>query len=91
MVTHHRVGAHINGKYVGQLEDPGSDPVSPVRKVPPGLGIESAQVLAPHTARDTMIVGCCIQRDELTPGHGHGGLTEFGLEKQASGRAAIGL
>jgi len=28
-----------------------------------------------------------VQRDELTAGHGHGGLAGCGLEKQASGRA----
>ena len=91
VVTHDRVGAHAGGKDFAQFKDPGPDPVSTVRKVPPGLGIESAQKLAPHATRDTVVVRGCIQGDELTAGHGHGGLTEFGLGNQASGQAAVGL
>ena len=34
-----------------------------------------------------MLVRGGVQGDELTAGHGHGGLAEFGLGKQASGRA----
>lgn len=62
-----------------------------MREVFAGQRIDATQELAPNAARDDMVVGRGLQPDELTAGHGHGGLTEFGLEKQASGRAAVGL
>ena len=88
MVTHHRVGAHANGKDFGQLEEPGPDPVPPVAEIPPGLQIDPAQELTPHAAGDDVVVRRGVQRDELTAGHGHGGLSEFGFDKQASDRQA---
>jgi len=60
-------------------------------EIPPGLQIESTKKLTAHTAGDDVIVRRGVQRDELTAGHGHGGLSEFGFDKQANGRTAIGL
>ena len=91
MVTHNRVGTHINGKYFGQLEDLGSDPVPPMGEIPCGQQIDPTKKLTPHAAGDDVVVRGGVQRDELAAGHGHGGLTEFGLEIQASGRGALGL
>ena len=88
VIGHHRVGTHVNGKHLDQFEDPDPDPVSPVGKIPPGLGIDPTQKLAPNAARDDVIVRRGVQRDQLTAGHGHGGLAQCGLEKQASGRPA---
>lgn len=91
MVGHDGISANMDGEHLGQFEDPGSDPVTPVRKVPPGPGINPAQKLAPYAARDDVVVGRGVQRYELAAWHGHGGLAEPGLEKQASGRAVIEL
>ena len=91
MVTHHRVGTHTNDKHLGQFEDLGPDPVSPVAEIPSSLEIDPTKKLTPYAAGEDVIVRRGVQRDELTAGHGHGGLREFGFDKQASGRTAIGL
>ena len=85
MVTHHRVGARINGKHFGQLEDPGADPVAPMGEFPSSMDIDPTQVLTPHAAGDDVIVRRGVQRNELAPGGWVGGLAECGLEKKASG------
>ena len=76
MVAHHRVGADIDREDVGQLEDPRPDPVPPVREVPTGLAIETAQELPPHAAADDVVVRRGIERDEAAARFGHRGLPE---------------
>ena len=83
MITHHRVGTHVNGEYFGQFEDPGSDPVPPMGEIPPALGIDPTQKLAPHAPGDGMVVRRGVQGDELASRHGHGNVDRFGFEKQA--------
>lgn len=39
-----------------QLEQPGPDPMLPVRKIPPGSRIDATQELAPHASGDDMVV-----------------------------------
>jgi len=57
--------------------------LAPVRLdfLSPGLDINATKKLASHAPGDDVIVRCGVQRDELTAGHGHGGLVEFRLEK----------
>ena len=91
VITHHRVGAHTDGKDFGQLEDSGPDPVPTMGEIPSCLHIDPAQELTPHTARDDVIVRRGVQLNELTAGHQHGDLDQFGLENQPSGRATQAL
>jgi len=49
------------------------------REVAPGPGVEPAQELAAHAARDHVVEGCGVQRDQLASRHGHGGLEIIGL------------
>ena len=77
MVTHHRVGAHINGNHLGQREVLGSDLIAPVGEIPPGLAINPTQELMTHAAGDDVIVRHGVQRDDLTEGHGNDGLPQF--------------
>ena len=91
MTGHHRVGAHINGEHLGQLEDPGPNPVSPMDEIPSGLDINASNKLAPHASRDDVVMRCGVQRNKLAAGHRHGGSTQFGPANQPSGCAAAGL
>ena len=91
MTGHHRIGAQINGKDLGQLEDPGSDPVSPMGKLPPGLDINATKQLATNAPGDDVVMRSGVQRDQLTAGHRHGGAAHFGLENQPIVRTTEGL
>ena len=57
-------------------------------EIPSSLEINLTKKLTPHAAGDDVVVRRGVQRDELAAGHGHGGLSEFGFDKQASGRQA---
>ena len=60
-------------------------------EIPPGMGIDTTQELAPNATRDDVVVGRGVQQDELAAGHWHGGSTELWFEIQASGRGALVL
>ena len=85
MIGHDGISANVDGEYLGQFEDPGSDPAAPMSEIPPGPGINPAQELAPNASRDDVIVRSSVQRNQLATGHGHSGRIEFWIENQPSG------
>lgn len=90
-IGQHGVSAHTNGKDLGQLDDPGSDPVSPMGKLTPGLDINATKQLAPNAPGDDVVMRSGVQREQLTAGHRHGGAAHFGLDNHPTGRATDGL
>src|SRR5690606_11915020 len=72
VVVHHRVGGDVDGEHGGELLDARDDPGAAVGEVPAAGMVLAAQEGAAHAARDAMIVGGGVERDEFPscPGHG---------------------
>jgi len=71
VVAHDGVGAQINGKYGTQQLDAIDDPLSTMLKVEAGYRIRTAQESSSYTTRDTVVVGCVINRDLAVSWFGH--------------------
>jgi hypothetical protein len=71
VVGHHRIGEDIDGEDRGQCLHAILNPPPAMFIAMPAVGIFTAEKGATHAARDAMVVGGGLQRDEALPWLGH--------------------